>query len=147
MKQRPLTHKNLNDFTPSATEFFNTTNLASTNPSTNNSTRIATLNTQLHNDNDDNDYYSKIAKKIQPISQHNIYSPSTAEARRNDAAAPHSNLSYIAKKQQQQNTNNNLGSVIGGIKVLPTSTPIKLMNVKINTSKQFLLFLLLLLLL
>ena len=76
-----------------------------------------------------------------------MYSPSTAEARHLDASAPDSNLSYAARQAKQQlalnssnnnnNNNNNttmttttqLGIVMkGGIKVLPTTQPLKLVN-------------------
>ena len=75
-----------------------------------------------------------------------MYSPSTAEARHLDASAPDSNLSYAARQAKQQlalnssnnnNSNNNttittttqLGIVMkGGIKVLPTTQPLKLVN-------------------
>ena len=51
------------------------------------------------------------------------YSPSTAEARFKDAAAKDSNLSNKAKlvrKQQDELGSSSLGSITGGIRVLPS---------------------------
>lgn len=52
-----------------------------------------------------------------------FYSPSTAEARIKDAAAKDSNLSNTAKlirKQQEELGSSSLGSITGGIRVLPS---------------------------
>lgn len=70
-----------------------------------------------------------------------VYSPSTAEARHLDASAPDSNLSYAARQAKMHlanatdNTDNNFSSgtqlgihLKGGIKVLPTKQPLKLVN-------------------
>jgi hypothetical protein len=59
----------------------------------------------------------------------NDFSESNFEARRNDAASPDANYSKTTKKVLSNNTSN-IGSVIGGVKVLPTS-PLKKINVKI----------------
>jgi hypothetical protein len=82
--------QNLNDLTTSAHEFLNTTNVGTG------------VNKQY-----------KINNK-----KGEVYSPSTAEARRHDAAAPDANLSKLTASNQ------NLGThvVPGGHKVLPTAT-------------------------
>ena len=77
---------------------------------------------------------------IKGTNNYGVYSPSTAEARHLDAAAPDANLSFAAKQTKQQqlfsNNNNNininttnttstaqhLSIPKGGIRVLPTST-------------------------
>jgi hypothetical protein len=79
--------QNINDLTTSAHEFLNTTNVG------------AGVNKQFKANN-------KIG---------GMYSPSTAEARRHDAAAPDANLSKLTASNQ------NIG-IPGGHKVLPTAS-------------------------
>ena len=71
--------------------------------------------------------------RVIPGTSSGVYSPSTAEARANDAAAKDANLSNTAKlirKQHDELGSSSLGSVQGGIKVLPSPKPFKkLVNV------------------
>lgn len=143
--------KNLNEITASAHEFYSTTNGGGSQ-----STRVASpvanpsqrppvyLNSRLNNSN--NNLYTAVKPSTNSSSQS---SASNVESRLNDAAAPQANLSYLAKTNRNNinNSNNNLstinnnsasspsssslapiGTVIGGIKVLPTPKPIYLNN-------------------
>ncbi|CAF0904317.1 unnamed protein product [Brachionus calyciflorus] len=77
---------------------------------------------------------------IPGMSSSGLYSPSTAEARANDAAAKDANISHASKlirKQQDELGSSSLGSVTGGIKVLPSPKPF----LKISQSFYFNLFL------
>jgi len=95
---------------------------------------------------------------IKGTNNYGVYSPSTAEARHLDAAAPDANLSFAAKQTKQQqlfsNNNNNininttnttstaqhLSIPKGGIRVLPTTTttppPPPLNKINVNQLKE-----------
>lgn len=122
----PPPYKTINDITPSAHEFLNAKN---TNQ---NSTRIngsmSYNNNNLNNSN--SNLYSTVFKNNGGSSnnilnmgsgqQQQLSSHSNVESRRNDAAAPDANLSKL-------NVQSNLGTLAGGIKVLPTG-PITNLN-------------------
>lgn len=59
-----------------------------------------------------------------------VYSPSVAEARRFDAAAPGANLTRLTKDQNLSTSKTNLAIKAGGHKVLPTDEDFKIKNVK-----------------
>ncbi len=82
-----------------------------------------------------------------PGASFGVYSPSTAEARHLDAAAPDSNLSYAAKQVKLHNSTHNINSPIGttqlgialkgGIKVLPTTSTETLNNLPTTVNTHF----------
>jgi hypothetical protein len=97
-------YRNINDITTSAHEFLNSKN------------------------NGSNSNLNTAKSKFNPKTD---FSESNFEARRNDAASPDANLSKTTKQGQiTANNSSNIGSVIGGIKVLPTS-PLKKLNVNV----------------
>jgi hypothetical protein len=152
--QKPTTYKNLNDMTPSAHDILNKTSAGGLPPSSNLSGGRANL---LATSSGPGVGISVGVSSsgnhgglIMQSSSSGVYSPSTAEARRYDAAAPDSNISQavkLARLQPQpaapqglpvtttisqtppQQQHQPLGSVIGGYKVLPTPTSVKLINV------------------
>jgi hypothetical protein len=140
--QKPTTYKNLNDMTPSAHDILNKASAGLPIPSRANllaSSSGPGLGVSVGVSSGTGNH-----GLIMQSSSSGVYSPSTAEARRYDAAAPDSNLSHAAKIARlpppattsnglpvtgQTSQQQPLGSVIGGYKVLPTPTSVKLINV------------------
>ncbi len=133
---------NVSDHTTSAHEFLSANSMRINSPfNVNRPNTNNNLNSNNINNNNDNYLYSSVIKN----NNNNVYSPSNAEARRND---PGSNINYNNKLLKQQPTNNisnnhnsnlnntassnsntaPLGSLIGGIKVLPD--PVNILTVK-----------------